>query len=62
MVYIFSFIWSAGANLHDSSRKQFSIEIKQNIFRYFNGFPYNDEVYDFYPNFKEKKFLKWDEL
>lgn len=62
MVYIFSFIWSAGANLHDDSRKKFSIEVKQNIFKYFNGFPYNDEVYDFFPNFKEKKFVKWDEM
>lgn len=62
MVYVFAFIWSAGANLHDDYRKAFSINIKQFMIKYYNSFPYNDEVYDFYPNFKEKKFTKWDDL
>lgn len=62
MVYIFAFIWSLGANLEDKSRKTFSSEIKQAILKYFNGFPYDFEVFDFWPNFKEKKFSKWDEI
>ncbi len=44
MVLIFSFVWSAGANLHDSikdnSRVRFSQYIKGKILKFFNGFPY----------------------
>lgn len=44
MVLIFSFIWSAGANLHDNpkdnSRVRFSQYIKGKILKFFSGFPY----------------------
>jgi dynein heavy chain len=44
MVLIFAFVWSAGANLHDSikdnSRVRFSQHIKGKILKFFSGFPY----------------------
>jgi dynein heavy chain len=44
MVMIFSFVWSAGANLHDSlkdnSRVKFSQNIKNKILKFYSSFPY----------------------
>jgi len=58
MVFIFSFIWSAGGNLHDNpkdnSRSRFSDNIRRRILKIYTGFPYEMEVYDYYPNWEEK--------
>lgn len=66
MVLIFSFIWSAGANLHDSpkdnSRIRFSQYIKGKILKFFSGFPYEGEVYDYFIDFEKKEFHPWTEL
>jgi dynein heavy chain len=66
MVLIFSFVWSAGANLHDNpkdnSRLRFSQHIKGKILKFFNGFPYEGEVYDYYIDFQKKEFRPWTEL
>ena len=62
MVIIFSFIWSAGANLHDSSRNKFSQYIKGKILKHFSGFPFEGEVYDYYCDFSRKEFKPWSEL
>lgn len=44
MVLIFAFVWSAGANLHDSvkdnSRVKFSQHIKNKILKFYSSFPY----------------------
>ena len=44
MVMIFAFVWSAGANLHDSlkdnSRVKFSQNIKNKILKFYSSFPY----------------------
>ena len=62
MVLIFSFVWSAGANLHDSSRTKFSQYIKGKILKYFSGFPFEGEVYDYYCDFQKKEFRPWTEM
>lgn len=62
MVLIFSFVWSAGANLHDSSRGKFSQYIKGKILKHFSGFPFEGEVYDYYCEFQKKEFRPWNEL
>ena len=62
MVLIFSFIWSAGGNLHDNSRLKFSQYIKSKILKHFSGFPFEGEVYDYYADFTKKEFRPWMEL
>jgi dynein heavy chain len=62
MVLIFSFVWSAGANLHDSSRGKFSQYIKGKILKHFSGFPFEGEVYDYFCEFQRKEFRPWIEL
>ena len=58
MVLIFSFVWSAGANLHDSikdnSRVKFSQHIKNKILKFYSSFPYEGEIYDYFIDFKAK--------
>jgi dynein heavy chain len=66
MVLIFAFVWSTGANLQDNpkdnSRLRFSQHIKGKILKFFNGFPYEGEVYDYYIDFQKKEFHPWTEL
>ncbi|CAK85038.1 unnamed protein product (macronuclear) [Paramecium tetraurelia] len=61
MVLIFSYIWSAGANLHDSSRSQFSQYLKGKIISLFSGFPFEGDVYDYYCDYTTKEFKPWTE-
>ena len=46
MVLIFSFVWSAGANLYDNikdnSRVKFSHHIKNKILKFYSTFPYEN--------------------
>lgn len=62
MIFIFSFIWSAGGNLHDSSRPKFSQTIKSKILKILSGFPFDGEVFDYYINFEKKEFRPWTDL
>lgn len=66
MVMIFSFVWSAGANLQDSikenSRVKFSQQIKNKILKFYSSFPYEGEIYDYYIDFKTREFKNWSEL
>jgi len=59
-IFIFCFIWSAGANFDDVSRKKFNNEI-HNYFRrgIYDGFPYEGEIYDYYVDFETKEFERW---
>ena len=63
MIFIFSFIWSAGANMHDNprdnSRINFSQHIKTKILKIFSGFPFEGEVYDYFIDFTKKEFKPW---
>lgn len=61
-MFIFSFIWSAGGNLHDSSRQKFSQVIKGKILKILTGFPFDGDVFDYYVNFEKKEFRPWTEL
>lgn len=54
MVFVQAFIWSAGGNLHDSTRGKFSASIKNKILKLITGFPFEGEVFDYWANFKEK--------
>jgi len=55
MLFIFSFIWSCGGNLHDNqrdnSRLKFSTQLKTKIFNIHNGFPFDGDIYDYYIDF-----------
>ena len=66
MVMIFAFVWSAGANLHDSlkdnSRVKFSQQIKNKILKFYSSFPYEGEIYDYFIDFKTREFKNWSEL
>jgi len=69
MVFIFAFIWSAGANLFDnpanpkdSSRSRFSSVAKSKFLKILTTFPYDGDVYDHYLNFEKKEFKPWTEL
>lgn len=68
MVFIFAFIWSAGANLYDNpkdnSRTKFSQSIKAKLLKLSSGFsfPYEGDVYDYYANWEERSFKPWNEL
>ena len=66
MVLIFSFVWSAGANLYDSvkenSRTKFSHTIKNKILKFYSSFPYEGEIYDYFINFDKKEFNNWTEI
>ena len=67
MIFIYSFIWSAGANLHDNpkdnSRAKFNQYFKQKILKISNVFPVDDsEVYDYYIDFQKREFKPWNEL
>ena len=63
---IFSFIWSAGGNLHDNvrenSRVKFSSNLRTKILKIQNNFPFEGEVYDYLVNFEKGKFMMWKEL
>jgi len=58
MVLIFSFVWSAGANLYDNvkdnSRVKFSHHIKNKILKFYSSFPYENEIYDYFIDFDKK--------
>lgn len=66
MVLIFSFVWSAGANLYDAikdnSRVKFSHAIKNKILKFYSSFPYEGEIYDYFIDFDKKEFHNWSEL
>jgi len=66
LIFIFSFIWSAGANLHDNprdnSRLRFSQSIKGKFLKIFTGFPYEGDIYDYYVNFERREFRPWSDL
>lgn len=55
MIFVFSFIWSAGANLHDNprnnSRVKFSQYFKSKILKLLSGFPFEGEIYDYFIDF-----------
>ena len=65
MVLIFSFVWSAGANLSDNpkdnSRIKFSHAIKNKILKFYSSFPYEGQIYDYFINFEKKEFHNWQE-
>lgn len=56
MIFIFSFIWSAGGNIFDdpkdNPRAKFSNYVRSKIIKIYMGL--DGEVYDCYPNFEEK--------
>jgi len=60
MNVIFSFIWSAGANIFDDSRKEFSQQIRGKILKIMSGFPFEGDVYDYWPNWETKTFNNWN--
>lgn len=66
MMFIFSFIWSCGGNLHDNprdnSRVKFSAHLKGKIFNIHNGFPFDGDIYDYYIDFSKKEFIAWSKL
>lgn len=62
MIFAFSFIWSAGANLHDSSRSKFSQTIKGRILKILTGFPFEGDMFDYYISFEKREFRPWTEL
>lgn len=67
MVFVFSFVWSVGANLQDNprenSRTKFSQYIKNRILKNFSiNLPYEGEVYDYYVDFNKREFRPWSEL
>lgn len=62
MVLIFSYIWSAGANLQDNSRQAFSQYLKGKIISLFSGFPFEGDVYDYYCDYAKKEFKPWNDL
>jgi dynein heavy chain len=69
MIFIFSFIWSAGANLFDnpanpkdSSRARFSSVSKNKFLKILTTFPYEGDVYDHYLNIEKKEFRPWSDL
>jgi len=66
MIFVFSFIWSAGANLHDNprnnSRVKFSQYFKSKILKLLSGFPFEGEIYDYFIDFQKREFKSWNEL
>ncbi len=66
MIFVFAFIWSAGANLHDNprnnSRVKFSQHFKSKILKLLSGFPFEGEIYDYYIDFSKREFKSWNEL
>ena len=66
-MFVFSFVWSVGANLQDNprdnSRAKFSQQIKNRILKSFSvNLPYEGEVYDYYVDFAKREFRPWSEL
>ena len=63
MIIIFGFIWSAGGNVFDTLQYQgrinFSKFIKSKVLGFYTGFPFEGEIYDYYVDFKLKKFISW---
>lgn len=62
MAFVFSFIWSAGGNLHDSTRSKFSQTIKNKILKLITGFPFEGDIFDYWANYKDKCFSNWSDL
>ena len=48
MAVIFAFIWSAGGNIYDENRKEFSIQlIRSKILKIITSFPFDGDIYDY---------------
>ncbi len=62
MMFVFSFIWSFGANIHENNRKDFNQFIKYKINSVYSDFPDTGEVYDYYINTETQQFSSWNEI
>jgi len=59
--FIFSFVWSIGANLDDNSRVRFSKWARLHIQTIYPEYPSTGEVYDYCVNTQYRKFANWSE-
>lgn len=66
MIFIFSFIWSAGGNLNDDSRMnsrvKFSQFMRQKFLKVYSSFLFDGEVFDYYIDFQKKEFRRWTDI
>lgn len=57
MVFVFSLMWSVGANVDEDGRKKIDL-----IFRETEGtFPNKDTVFEFYVDINNRTWLHWEE-
>jgi len=62
MIFIFSFIWSAGGNLQDLSRAKFSQHMRQKFLKLYSSFLFDGEVFDYFIDFQKKEFRRWTDI
>eukprot|EP01022_Parablepharisma_sp_SALTPOND_P014052 TRINITY_DN188_c0_g2_i1.p1 TRINITY_DN188_c0_g2~~TRINITY_DN188_c0_g2_i1.p1 ORF type:complete len:4549 (-),score=684.34 TRINITY_DN188_c0_g2_i1:241-13887(-) len=62
LLFLFSFIWSFGANIHESSRKEFNQFMKYKMTSYYTDFPESGEVYDYFVDTEKQQFVPWSQL
>ena len=63
---VFSIIWSLGTNLQDVNNKNSVTKqsqfIKSKILKIYISFPLEGDIYDYYIDFKARRFRNWNEL
>ena len=62
MIFIFSFVWSAGGNLQDLSRVKFSQYMRQKFLKLYSSFLFDGEVFDYFIDFQKKEFRRWTDI
>ena len=65
MIAVFCIIWSLGSNLKTKEGLKHttpSSVIKKRILKIFNNFPLEGTIFDYYIDFKAKRFKNWKEM
>ena len=62
LLFLFSFIWSFGANIHEGSRKEFNQLFKYKMTSIYTEFPETGEVYDYFVDTEKQQFVPWSQL
>lgn len=62
LLFLFSFIWSFGSNIHENNRKEFNQFIRIKMQSVYTDFPESGEVYDYFVDTDRKQFEQWAKI
>jgi len=62
LIFLFSFIWSFGANIHEANRKEFNQFLRYKMASVYTDFPEAGEVYDYFVDTTKQQFVHWSQI